>query len=273
MRPARLCLLLVLIGFLAGCSTNPSTGRSQLLLFSASEVSAMGEDAKPQVIAEFGGEVDAQPLRAYVDGVGRTLVNHIEPEYQDLDWEFFVLDSEVINAFALPGGKVFITRGLLQHFDNEAEVAGVLGHEIGHVTARHVNERLSQAFIAQGLVDIVNQSTESELIALGANLAAETVMLRYSRRDESEADRQGVKYMIAAGYDPRGMIQVLEVLQAADSAGRPPEFLSTHPYPESRIRDIQVLLEGRYAYTQGNPDYKKQPGRFAREAAPYLGGE
>ena len=272
MRPARLCLLLVLIGFLTGCATNPSTGRNQLILFSASEVNAMGEEAKPQVIQEFGGEVSSQPLRAYVDGVGQTLVRHVEPEYRDLNWEFFVLDSDVINAFALPGGKIFITRGLLQQFDNEAEVAGVLGHEIGHVTAKHVDERLSQSVIAQGLVDLIGQSTESEVIGLGADLAAGTVMLRFSRNHESEADLQGVKYMTAAGYNPSGMVEVLQVLEGASQGGRSPEFLSTHPYPRTRIRDIQRLLADRYAHTQDNPDYKKYPGRFAREAAPYLEG-
>ncbi|MDY7110554.1 MAG: M48 family metallopeptidase [Planctomycetota bacterium] len=272
MRPARLLTVFLLIGLLAGCATNPSTGRSQLLLFSAAEVNAMGEGAAPQVIAEFGGEVDSQPLRAYVDGVGRTLARHVEPDYRGLNWEFFVLDSEVVNAFALPGGKIFITRGLLERFDNEAQVAGVLGHEIGHVTARHVNERLSQTFITQGLVGIIDESTESELVVLGADVAASTIMLRYSRRDENEADRQGVKYMTAAGYNPRGMIEVLEVLESASGEGRPPEFLSTHPYPESRIRDMQSLLTDRYAYTQDNPEYRKHPGRFDREAAPYLQG-
>jgi predicted Zn-dependent protease len=270
MRSACFCLLLALIGVLAGCVSNPSTGRSQLILFSATEVNAMGEQAKPEVIREFGGEVSSQPLLVYVDDVGRRLVKHVEPDYRDLQWEFIVLDSDVINAFALPGGKIFITRGLLSGFENEAQVAGVLGHEIGHVTARHVDERLSQSLVAQGLVDLISQSTETEVVSLGAGLLAQGVMLKYSRNHESEADLQGVKYMTAAGYNPYAMIEVLEVLEAAGQGGRPPEFLSTHPYPESRIRDIKRLLKDQYAYTQDNPDYKKNPGRFEREAMPYL---
>ncbi len=270
MRLHRICFLLLAGVFLSGCSVNPSTGRRQLSLFSSGEVAAMGEQAKPEVIAEFGGEVDSQPLKAYVRGVGDKVAAEVEPEYQDIEWEFYVLDTDVINAFALPGGKIFITRGLLQDFTNEAQVAGVLGHEVGHVTARHTSERLSQAWVAQFGLELIGQTSEYELVNLGAGLLAQGVMLDYSRDHENEADVQGLKYMAAAGYDPHAMREVLEVLAEASGEGRPPEFLSTHPYPESRIESIDGFLAGPYKQTQGNPNYRKFGGRFRREAMPYL---
>ena len=270
MRWQKLCILVAAISFLGGCTVNPSTGRLQLNMYSEAEVSAMGEQAVPDVIAEFGGEVPSQELRAYVRGIGTRLAEHVEPEYRDIEWEFFALNSDVINAFALPGGKIFITRGLLQRFENEAQVAGVLGHEIGHVTARHSNERLSQAALAQGLVGELSRAADSELVGLGASVLAQGVMLKYSRNHENEADMQGLKYMTAAGYDPLAMRQVLEILEESASGGRMPEFLSTHPYPQSRIERIDDMLSGPYQYTRGNPDYGQYRGRFQREAAPYL---
>ena len=134
---------------LHGCSTNPSTGRSQLDLVSSDQVAAMGKQATPELIKEFGGEVKSADLRHYVTQVGRRLAKHVEPEYSEVKWEFHTLDSEVINAFALPPGNVFITTGLLSRLSNEAELAGVLGHEMGHITAAHVDERVSQQMLAE----------------------------------------------------------------------------------------------------------------------------
>lgn len=256
---------------LAACSTNPSTGRKQLILLPASQVTAMGIEAKPQLTQEFGGEVQSAELRSYVDQVGHTLTAYVEPEYGDVDWEFTTLNSDVINAFALPGGKVFITRGLLARFSNEAQVAGVLGHEIGHVTARHVDERLSQTMVTQLGLSVLGAYTDSELVALGANLAAQGALLKFSRDQESEADLQGLKYMTAAGYSPAGMRQVLEVLLAASAeGGRQPEFLSTHPHPETRIKDIDQWLAGPYSHAVDSPQYGLYPHRFEEGAAPYL---
>jgi predicted Zn-dependent protease len=273
MQYIRLLVLVLLASILTGCIQNPSTGRRQLILFSQQEVTAMGIEAKPQVIQEFGGEVESQALRTYVSDIGQRLVQHVLPEYRDLPWEFITLDSEVVNAFALPGGKIFVTRGLLSRFENEAQLAGVLGHEIGHVTARHVDERLSQAAVAELGLSVLGDYAESELINYGAGLATQGVMLKFSRDHEDESDMQGVKYMVAEGYDPMAMIGVLEVLKQASRDGRPPEFLSTHPYPESRIEDIERLIQQRYAYTRDNAQYRLYSDRFQREALRYLSGD
>ncbi len=270
MNAACACPVLLALGLLAGCVTNPSTGRSQLILVSSDEVTTMGEQATPQVLAEFGGEVESPELRAYVKGVGRRLAANVEPVDAGIEWRFYVLDSDVVNAFALPGGRVFVTRDLLSRFDNEAQVAAVLGHEMGHVTARHVDERISQAVLAEIGLSLLGSAMESSLITQGAQLATQGVMLRFGRDREAESDHQGLEYMTAAGYDPRGMLQVLEVLRDAGRGGRPPEFLSTHPYPETRLRIIARAIDGRYRHTQGNPAYGLYPDRFAESAAGQL---
>jgi predicted Zn-dependent protease len=270
MRCARLVLLITSMLMLAGCTVNPSTGKRQLILFDSAQMNAMGEQAVPEVLQEFGGEVESQVVRAYVDRVGRRLLEHIEPEYKDLAWEFYALDSDVINAFALPGGKVFITRGLMAKFDNEAQVAAVLGHEIGHVTGRHAAERLSNAFITEGLLSVIDEATDEELVNLGASVAAQGVMLKFSRGDELESDGQGLKYMVRAGYDPMAMIGVLEVLKEASQSGRPPEFLSTHPYPETRIEAMKREIKERYGDTQNNPEYKTYGTKYQQEVLPLL---
>jgi predicted Zn-dependent protease len=270
LRPAWLVLVLLAPVALPGCATNPSTGRSQLILLSPEEVSAMGAEATPEMIREFGGEVPEAALRAYVDRVGRALAAHVEPEFGAIKWEFHVLDSDVVNAFALPGGHVFITRGLLAKFDSEAEVAGVLGHEIGHVTGRHVDERLSQALVAEFGLAVLGQYTETELIRIGAEQVTSIALLKFSRDQEAESDDQGLKYMTAAGYDPRGLADVMRVLIEASGGASPPEFLATHPHPQRRLAAIEEAIAGPYAHTQGSRDYGRYRGRFRRDARPFL---
>jgi predicted Zn-dependent protease len=270
MRSTFAAAMLAAIALLGGCVTNPSTGRSQLILFSSDQVAAMGAEAAPQMIQDFGGEVPESELRAYVDRVGRALAAHVEPEYAGVEWQFFCLDSDVVNAFALPGGKVFITRGLLAKFENEAQVAGTLGHEIGHVTGRHVDERLSQAATAQIGLAVLGAATDAELITLGADLLTQGALLKFNRDQESESDSQGLKYMTRAGYDPRGMQQVLEVLAAAAQGSSPPEILSTHPHPETRVGRVEAEIRARYSALLGDPAYGLGAERFQREAAPFL---
>ena len=265
------------IMLLGGCKTNPETGRAQLRLLPSAQVSAMGQEAKPGLINEYGGEVESADLRNYIDEIGRKLTPHVAEEFAGIEWDFIVLDSEVINAFALPGGNVFMSRGLLQRFTNEAQVAAVLGHEIGHVTGQHVDERISQAVGLQGLmvgVGILSGGSDSELVR-----AAPTVigglgsgfLLKFGRDQELEADALGMRYMVAAGYDPQGMVQVLEVLRDAAGGAAPPEILSTHPDPGRRINDAQRLIDRQYAHTRENPEYQLRQGRFDQRARPHLG--
>jgi len=252
-----------------GCTTNEATGRSQLLAFDRAEEVAIGQEAMPQLVAEYGGEVPDPSLRGYIEQVGVSMVPYTEADNPSLPWEFTLLDSDVINAFALPGGKVFMSRGLAERMTNEAQLASVLGHEIGHVTARHTSERVGHAMGIQVFASVVGAVagySSSQIVAeavpqiVGAG--GQGYLLKYGRDQELEADRLGMRYMVRAGYDPIGLKQTMQILAEAAGDGRQPEFLSTHPHPESRIEQAERLLAREYAETQNNPEYKLHEGRF-----------
>lgn len=242
-----------------GCTTNPATGKTQLTFLSRQQEAQLGAEAAPELRQQFGGAVEHPELQAYVTRVGMSMVPHTEAYFPDLEWEFTLLDSDVINAFALPGGKVFITRGLVDRMDNEAQLAGVLGHEVGHVTARHTSNRISQHLVFTGglalgglLVGMsdpggdVRRVGEVALpaLAIGGNL----VLLSFNRNEESEADYLGMRYMSRAGYNPRGQLQVMEILRdASEGSPKQLEWLATHPLPDTRIREIQQLLQTTFA--------------------------
>jgi len=270
-----LTALLLAAGLLTqGCSTNPATGKRSFTLLSWEQERAMGSEAAPQFTEQFGGEVPSPRATAYVTGVGNRLVEGVEPGVPQLEWEFTLLDSPVINAFALPGGKVFFSRGLAEELDNEAQMAGVIGHEIGHVTARHGNQRMSQQIgfnalitglaVGVGVADADSDFRQVGQLAVPAlAIGGNVVLLKYGRDEESEADMLGMRYMARAGYNPRGQLSVMEVLRDASAgSGRPPEWLSTHPYPETRMERIQEILGERYAHTRNNPDYGLFPERY-----------
>jgi predicted Zn-dependent protease len=193
-----------------------------------------------------------------------------------MPWEFTLLDSDTINAFALPGGKVFFSRGLAERMTNEAQMAGVLGHEIGHVTAQHSNQRISHSnvfnlVLAGAAVSVAVADSDTDYrkygqfavpaLAIGGNI----VLLKFGRDEELQADLLGVRYMTRVGYDPKGAKQVMELLQSLSAGARQPEFLSTHPDPASRVAQIEQLLQGEYAHTQNNPEFALHEARFQRE--------
>jgi predicted Zn-dependent protease len=259
-------LFAIALPLLGGCSTNLATGRSQLNLLSRSGEIAIGTDAAPALVEEYGGEVANERVSAYVEGIGRKMIAFTEGDAKTLPWEFFLLDSDVINAFALPGGKVFVSRGLAVKLSSEAELAGVIGHEIGHVTARHTNERISQGMLVQlGVLaaGVGAQQSDEDLVRIGVPLVVgaggQGYMLKFGRSQELESDKLGLRYMAAAGYDPAALLDVMEVLKQTSSGNQPPEFLSTHPYAENRMKQIRELL--RDNPIPGNPTL----GRFERQ--------
>ncbi|MEM9019006.1 MAG: M48 family metallopeptidase [Planctomycetota bacterium] len=246
--------LVLSLALLSGCSVK---------LMSWQEEIELGNEAAPQFLAEGGGQVPDQEVVAYVREIGTRLVAGVDHSQlpEDLVWEFHVLDSSVINAFALPGGKVFMSRGLMEKMTNEAQLAGVLGHEIGHVTRRHGNQRISQAMLIQfGVVGLavagsLSDSEWAQMIGLGAAAGGQLYLLKYTRDQETEADFYGVQYMAAAGYNPVGQVQVMEILREASGGQGGPEWLSTHPAPDTRISDLQRLIVRDY------PDFDK-PGAY-----------
>ena len=259
-RAMRLLVLMLLGGLMlipVGCTTNPATGERILTLYSWEDEKQMGASAAAGLAEQFGGEVEAAIPSDYVRTVGMKLTTGIEEGVPDLDWEFTLLNTDVINAFALPGGKVYFTRGLAEKLSDEAEMAGVLGHEIGHVTARHGNQRISKqigfnallvgAAVAVGVADEDSDvRTVGQVAVPGLAIGGNLVLLKYGRDDESEADMLGMRYMERAGYDPSGQLRVMQVLQAESGRGTMPEWLSTHPFPETRIERIQQILAEQY---------------------------
>jgi predicted Zn-dependent protease len=225
------------------CATNPVTGKRELALVSESQEIAMGRQGAADVTASVGLYPDVG-LQAYVDRVGQTLA--ARTERPKLPWEFHVVDDAAVNAFALPGGFVFITRGLLTHMTNEAQLASVLGHESGHVAARHSVQQISRQEVASlglGLGSALSPAIAKYGQVAGAGVGL--LFLKYSRDDETQADQLGFRYALADGYDTREMISVFEMLQRdqqLSGGGKLPEWQATHPSPVNRIRDVQGLV-------------------------------
>jgi predicted Zn-dependent protease len=229
-------LLLVL-----ACSTNPATGHRQLNLYSQEQEIALGRQYDQQVVQEIGLYDNGQ-LQSYVAKLGRELA--ARSERPDLPWHFAVVDDPSVNAFALPGGYVYVTRGLMDHVGSEAELASVMGHEVGHVTARHQVEQLSKAQLTQigltlGMVLSPQVARYGDLV----NLAGGLVFLKFSRDDERMADQLGLRYISRSGYPPQAMSSVFTLLSRvsrSEQGGRLPDWLATHPNPEDRLRLIQA---------------------------------
>ena len=235
--------LLVVVISLAACATNPVTGDRELALVSESQEIQIGREVAAQAEQQFG-LVDDAALQAYVHRLGFQLAQ--ASERPELPWAFRVVDDPTPNAFAAPGGYIFITRGLLALLRNEAELVSVLGHEIGHVTARHSVAMMSRAQLAQLGLGI--GSMLSPTVAQFGDLAAgglQLLFLSYSRDAERQADDLGYRYALEQGYDVREMVNVFAVLQqSADMAGQSPvpSWLASHPYPEDRIARIDKRL-------------------------------
>lgn len=228
---------------LSACTLNPATGQRQLTLISEAQEVAMGRQAEPQVLATFG-EYPDEDWQRYVNDLGQQLAAASERPH--LPWAFHVLDDPLVNAFAYPGGFIYVTRGILSHFNSEAELVSVLGHEIGHVTARHSVEQMSQQQLAQiGLGVAAVASEDFRQYAGYAAAGLQVLFLKFGRDDERQSDDLGLRYMTRAGYDPNEMPNVFRTfdrMQDAGGGGRIPEWQSTHPDPENRVGRIEAQI-------------------------------
>lgn len=227
-----------------GCAVNPATGRTQLMLVSESQEIAMGQQADPEISAMFG-IYDDPGLQQYVTRLGDSLA--ASSERPNLPWTFRVIDDPIVNAFALPGGFIYVSRGIMAHFNSEAQLVSVLGHEIGHVTARHSASQMSQQQLAQiGLVaGYVVAPDVASRYGFIAQQAMGLLFLKFSRDDERQADMLGFRYMTRVGYDPREMPDVFAMLGRITEAGGGrgvPLWLSTHPDPGDREERINTFI-------------------------------
>ncbi|MCW5521142.1 M48 family metalloprotease [Aureitalea sp. L0-47] len=236
-------LAIVAFAFMRKCSsteTNPYTDREQAIALDPQEEIALGVQSAPQMAAQHGGLYPDERMQAYVDMIGNKLVDNSLASNSPYRYEFHLLrDDQTINAFALPGGQIFITYALFEKL-NEPQLAGVLGHEIGHVLGRHSSERIANTefwqTVSQGAQ--VGASAGDLIAGIGQN-----TLLTNGRGDELESDDLGVLIMMNSGYDPHEMIQVMKILKAAAGPNRVPEFQSTHPDPDNRIERIEESIE------------------------------
>lgn len=237
-------LAIVAFAFLRKCNQkqeNPYTGRTQTINMTPEQEIAIGIQSAPQMAQQHGGLYPDQKYQAFVDQVGNKLIQSSMARETPYKYEFHLLaDPNTINAFALPGGQIFITYALFSKLENEDQLAGVLGHEIGHVLGKHSAERIAESDFWR---------TASMGATVGADMGGlingigQNTLLKNGRGDELESDDLGVRFMIRAGYNPEEMIGVMEILKAAAGPNRVPEFQSSHPDPDNRIEKIEESIE------------------------------
>jgi len=236
-------VLFAVIKYCSSAETNPYTGERQHIALDEEQEIAMGLQAAPQMAQQHGGLYQNENYQDFVDQVGNRLVNNSIARQTGYRYDFHLLaDAKTINAFALPGGQIFITYALFSKLENEDQLAGVLGHEIGHVVGRHSAERMANQGLMEGILNGVAVGIDPNT-AQGAAAIGQMINMSYGRDDELQSDDLGVKFMIKSNYNPEEMIGVMEILKAAAGPNRTPERMSTHPDPENRVGKIKEAIE------------------------------
>jgi len=231
----------------SGCAVNPLTGEEEPMFMSVEEELAIGRQLAPEVEKQLSGTIPNEALQRYIDRVGQRIARF--SQHPDWEYRYVAVEDTMVNALALPGGHVYITRGLLEKMTSEAQLAGILAHETVHIVARDSAVAMSKAKILQildsGLMVAAASGKVDGQAWRAAQLSGYFIMLRYSRQDEEEADVGGLDYMVSAGYNPQAMIDTMQMFQDLDKV-RPIEFLSTHPSPENRIRYLKEHVSTKY---------------------------
>lgn len=250
---------LALISYFGSREYNPITEQDQYVGISRDQEIALGLQAAPEMAQQHGGLDPSDEAQSFLDDICARLIDNSVARQAEWPYECHLLaDEQTINAFALPGGQMFLTAALYDRLETEGQVAGVMAHEIGHVLARHSAQRIAQMQLTQGLTGAAVIATydpdnpRSQQTAQVAALIGQLVNMRFSRDDELESDRLGVRLMAESGYDPRSLIDVMRVLDEASQGARPPEFFSTHPNPENRIQEIEQAIAAEFP--DGVPD-------------------
>lgn len=237
------------IKYYSNTQVNPITGEAQRISLSTDQEIAIGLQATPEMIRQHGGLHPDESLQRYVKSIGQKLLRTNLAVESDYQYDFHLLyDPKVINAFALPGGQVFITEALFSKFENEDQLAGVIGHEIGHVIHRHGAERMAKMELTQGLTTAAVLGSGDANMAQMAQYVGSMINMKYGRDQELESDEIGVILSIQAGFDPYAMLGVMDILEKAAGGSRQPELMSSHPSPENRREKIAEVIE---RYEQG----------------------
>lgn len=238
-----------LVVYFSSQQDNPVTGETQYIDLSVEQEIALGLEAAPEMAAQFGGLSRDSDAQALVDQIGQEIVRNSAAGQSPYRFEFHILDDdETVNAFALPGGQIFITEALYNRLETREELAAVLGHEVGHVVGRHSAEHIAKAKLTEGVTgaaviatyDPDNPSTRQ--VAQMAALIGRLINLKFGREDELESDTLAVSFLAEAGYNPEALLRVMQVLAESRQGQAPPEFFSTHPNPDNRMENIQEAI-------------------------------
>ncbi|MCC7509503.1 MAG: M48 family metalloprotease [Planctomycetes bacterium] len=261
-------LLFAVLPLVTSCQTDPLTGKSTLNIYDYQSEKQLGDENVQPILAELGGLYPDRATQEYVNRVGQKVVEagrtRLKGEAQFPDWEFnfYVVNTSMINAFALPGGHVFVTRGIMQRLKDESELAGLLGHEVTHVFGRHGTERMSEATLVMlGLMLVASTGDEMEGVALIGLVGYQLLSLSYSRDNEKESDTFGMRFAARAGYHPDGIINVMRMLEQVtqEHGGGGPEFLSSHPDPGNRVDYLSRQQKNEY---KGDGQYLRNEGEY-----------
>ncbi len=231
--------------YFTNTQVNPVTGEVQRVQWSQEQEVQLGIQSAPQMAQQHGGLHPDQEAQAFLDRVGARLVDGTSAESAGYPFDFHLLaDDKTVNAFALPGGQCFITAALYGRLQDEDQLAGVIGHEIGHVIHRHGAERMAKTGFIQGLIQSVMLGSGGDYTMMQmANMIGQYTSMKYGRDQELESDDWGVRLMIEAGYNPEKLIDVMDILEEASGGSRVPEFQSTHPSPENRREMIRAAIK------------------------------
>lgn len=242
-----------IISYFASSSYNPVTDEKQYVGISPDQEIALGLQSAPEMAQQHGGLHPDQQAQAYLDQVCQRITQNSEAA--TTDWPFachLLADSQTVNAFALPGGQMFITAALFNRLETEGQLAGVMAHEIGHVVGRHSAQQIAKQRLSQGLTGAAvvaaydPNDPNSGRTAQMAAVIAQVVNMKFGREHELQSDQLGVQFMAEAGYDPRSLMRVMEILDEASGGVRQPEFFSTHPNPENRIQKIEEAIQAEF---------------------------
>ncbi|MEI8195641.1 MAG: M48 family metalloprotease [Phycisphaerae bacterium] len=263
---------ILLAAAVVSCVENPATGKREFVPFmpSRDQQVALGVQSSPQFIQQSGGKYPNENVQRYVQQIGAKVAAMVPADQkQGYQFSYTVLNDDVVNAFALPGGPIFISKGLLFRLQDESQLAFVLGHETGHVIAQHVGRQMStqtELSLVLGAVDAAAGKDPSTAVQLGQKLsqfAGQMYLLKYSRTDESQADTLGLRYLVGAGYDPAAAVGVMKILEAATGdSGKGNDWFQTHPATETRVADLQKQIQTTYPQAYNNPAYKRDPAAF-----------
>lgn len=258
LKKSGLLILSISFCFYIGCVVNPITGETEFIILPEQQDIAIGQKYAPEIEKQMGGRIANESLQNYIDSVGQKLAGVSHKPY--FEYHFVALEDESVNAFALPGGYIFITIGMLEELESEAQLAAILGHEITHVVARDTSVVMSREIGIDILLAAVTSEQTPAGVLTAADLTHQILGLGYSRKDEREADLGGLNYMVRAGYNPYAMVETMQMLED-QRQNRTIDFFSTHPNPENRIGYLKQQIETKYhnlaGLKNGEEDYHK----------------